>query len=182
MTAMVSGGHEGEGPRGDVEVPGDVLGNGGPGGQRGRARTGDVVGRGRDTLQERDRNSSGSRGDFGGRSGRSPSPLLPGLLALAAPASVMVGAWTVTRGRRGASVWVPPWPEHGAAACLRRQQGRRTLGLRGGVGAWAVGAGPGCMGRAGRRGRAQLGHTTLLGREQANEREGEEAGRVAAAG
>ncbi|PWZ56456.1 hypothetical protein Zm00014a_031609 [Zea mays] len=41
-------GHEGEGgPGGGVEVPDDVLGNGGPEGQRGRARTGDVVGRGR---------------------------------------------------------------------------------------------------------------------------------------
>jgi hypothetical protein len=50
MTAMVSGGHEGEGPGGGVEVPGDVLDNGGPGGQRGRARTRDVVGRGRDML------------------------------------------------------------------------------------------------------------------------------------
>jgi hypothetical protein len=48
-----------------------------------------------DTLQERDRNSSGSRGGSGGRSGRSPSPQSPGLLALAAPALVMVGAWTV---------------------------------------------------------------------------------------
>jgi hypothetical protein len=48
MTAMVSGGHEGEGgPRGGVEVLDDVLGNGGPGGLHGRARTGDVVGRGR---------------------------------------------------------------------------------------------------------------------------------------
>jgi hypothetical protein len=48
-----------------------------------------------DTLQERDRNSSGSRNGSGGRSGRSPLPPPPGLLALAAPVSVMVGAWTV---------------------------------------------------------------------------------------
>jgi hypothetical protein len=42
------GGREGEGgPGGGVELPGDVLGDGGPGGQRGRERTGDVVGRGR---------------------------------------------------------------------------------------------------------------------------------------
>jgi hypothetical protein len=116
-----------------------------------------------DTFQERDRNSSGSRGDFGGRSGRSPSPLLPGLLALAAPASVMVGAWTVTRGRRGASVWVPPWPEHGAAARLRRQQGMRALGLRGGAGAWAMGAGSGCVGARRPQGKGAAGPRDVAG-------------------
>lgn len=100
-----------------------------------------------DALQERDRNSSGSRGGSGGRSGRSPPPPLAALLVLAAPASVMGAGREGSGGRllasRAGVRSAPGRVARGARARAERwwraeRRRRRRLLLGSGEWAWEV--------------------------------------------